>query len=41
MSAVSELLTKIQSSIDSVQLHDTRDQKGEVQEVKDGVATIA
>lgn len=40
MSVVSELLTKIQSSIDSTQLHDTWDQKWEVQEVKDGVASI-
>jgi F-type H+-transporting ATPase subunit alpha len=41
MSVVQELLSKIQSQIDSTNLNDTRDQKWEVMEVKDGVATIS
>jgi F-type H+-transporting ATPase subunit alpha len=41
MSLVQELLTKIQTSIDQTDLHDTRDQKWQVLEVKDGVATIS
>jgi F-type H+-transporting ATPase subunit alpha len=41
MSVVQELLQKIQSQIDSKNLADTWDEKGEVIEVKDGVATIS
>ncbi len=41
MSVVQELLTKIQKQIDSTNLNDSRDEKGEVIAVKDGVATIS
>ncbi|HMY80939.1 MAG TPA: F0F1 ATP synthase subunit alpha [Candidatus Absconditabacterales bacterium] len=41
MSIVQELLSKIQSSIDQTNLHDTRDTKGTVTQVKDGVALIS
>lgn len=41
MSVVQELLQKIQSQIDSKNLADTWDEKGEVIQVKDGVATIS
>ena len=41
MSVVQELLTKIQSHIEQTNLNDTFDEKGEVIEVKDGVATIS
>lgn len=41
MSVVQELLTKIQSQIDATSLEDTWDEKGEVIEVKDGVAVIS
>ena len=41
MSVVQELLAKIQKQIDSKNLNDSRDEKGEVIAVKDGVATIS
>ena len=41
MSVVQELLAKIQSNIEQTNLNDTFDEKGEVMEVKDGVATIS
>lgn len=41
MSVVQELLQKIQTQIDSKNLADKRDEKWEVIEVKDGVATIS
>lgn len=41
MSVVQELLAKIQSHIEQTNLNDTFDEKGEVIEVKDGVATIS
>lgn len=40
MSVVADILSKIQSQIDQVDLDESLDDKGEVVEVKDGVATI-
>lgn len=41
MSVVADILTKIQSQIDQVDLDETFDSKWEVLEVKDGVALIS
>jgi len=40
MSVVSELMAKIESQIASVDLNDTMSSKGEIIEIKDGVATV-
>lgn len=41
MSVVSDLMTKIESQINSVDLSDTLSTKGEIVEIKDGVATVS
>jgi len=41
MSVVSDLMSKIEAQIASVDLNDTMSPKGEIVEIKDGVATVS
>jgi F0F1-type ATP synthase alpha subunit len=41
MSVVSDLMSKIEAQISTIDLKDTMSPKGEIVEIKDGVATVS